>query len=519
MKNPLGIVAAGHQDTVNAASTILAAGGNAFDAALAALFSSCVCEPVLSSLGGGGFLLAHSRGGNPVLYDFFAHTPSHKPPQKELEFHPIIADFGTAQQEFHIGMGSIAVPGMVRGVYAIHSGQCSLPLEEIIQPALHLAREGVRINSFQHYISTIVAPIIKSSPAALQLHESCNHPGAIAPKGETVKQPHMADLFSALVEEGEDLFYRGELAHRLVDDCKTRGGAIRLEDLEKYRVESRTPLSLNYRGTRLFSNPAPSIGGTLIAFTLALLEQEGLCNMPHQGIKHLAHLAHAMRLTQQLRQSHDIDSDLDAKTSRRILGSDFIDSYRHTLRNHASCSRGTTQISVADAKGNMASMTLSNGEGSGYVLPGTGIMLNNMLGEEDINPRGFHQWPEDRRIASMMAPTLAFMPNGNRVATGSGGSNRIRSSILQLLINLIDFKLDIPQAVEQPRIHFETNLLNMEHGIPDLTVEDLTREFTEHHLWPDRNLFFGGAHTVMLGDDGSLHGQGDSRRGGVCIQV
>ncbi len=519
MKNPLGIVAAGHQETASAATAILAAGGNAFDAALAAMFSSCVCEPVLSSLGGGGFLLAHSQSENPVLYDFFTHTPTHKPPQKEVDFYPIIADFGTAQQEFHIGMGSIAVPGMVRGIYAIHSDRCSLPLEEIMQPALHLAREGVRVNNFQHYISTIVAPIIESSPAALRLHESYNHPGIIAPEGEIMKQPQMADLFSALAQEGEDLFYRGELAHRLVDDCKSRGGAIRLVDLESYRVEARTPLSLNYRNTRLFTNPAPSIGGTLIAFTLTLLEQEGLCDMPYHGAKHLAHLAHAMRLTQQLRQGHKIDSDLDAETSQRILGSDFIDSYRDTLRNHASCSRGTTQISVADTKGNMASMTLSNGEGSGYVLPGTGIMLNNMLGEEDINPHGFHQWPEDRRIASMMAPTLAFMPNGDSVATGSGGSNRIRSAILQLLINLIDFKMDIPQAVEQARIHFETDLLNMEHGLPDPSVEELTREFPQHHLWPQKNLFFGGTHTVMLGENGSPHGQGDSRRGGVCIQI
>lgn len=464
-------------------------------------------------------MLAHSCNGSSVLYDFFAHTPIRKPLVEDLDFHPIIADFGTAQQEFHIGMGSIAVPGMVRGIYAIHSGQCSLPLEEIIQPALNLAREGVRINSFQHYISTIVAPIIESSPAALRLHEASSSPGTIASTDETVKQPDMADLFSALLQEGEDLFYRGELAHRLVDDCNTGGGAIRLEDLKNYRVEPRAPLALNYRGTLLLTNPAPSIGGTLIAFTLALLEQEGLQDMPYHGIKHLTNLAHAMRLTQQLRHNHKIDSDLDAATSQRVLGSKFIDSYRHTLRKHASCARGTTQISVTDAQGNMASMTLSNGEGSGYVLPGTGIMLNNMLGEEDINPNGFHKWPEDRRIASMMAPTLAFMPNGDRVATGSGGSNRIRSAILQVLLNLIDFRMDIAQAVEGARIHYETGLLNMEQGIPDLSVEELAGEFAECHLWPQKNLFFGGAHTVIHGHDGSLHGKGDSRRGGVCISA
>jgi gamma-glutamyltranspeptidase/glutathione hydrolase len=167
----------------------------------------------------------------------------------------------------------------------------------------------------------------------------------------------------------------------------------------------------------------------------------------------------------------------------------------------------------------MASMTLSNGEGSGYVLPETGIMLNNMLGEEDLNPFGFHQWPTNKRIASMMAPTIALMPNGGRIATGSGGSNRIRSAILQVLINLIDFDKNVTEAVEDARIHFENGLLNLEAGIPDETVSSLTAEFQKHHLWSEKNLFFGGAHTVARDSKGVFFGKGDSRRGGVCIKA
>ncbi len=519
MKKPLGVVAAGHHNTASAASTILNAGGNAFDAALAALFASCVAEPVLSSLGGGGFLLAHSNNVDSVLYDFFAHTPGQKPPVDELDFRPITADFGAAQQEFHIGMGSIAVPGVVRGIFRIHRDLCTLPLAVIVEPAVQLARKGVRINSFQHYISSIVSPIIESSPAALRLHTCADHPATIAPLNQVVTQPDMADMFSALVQEGEDLFYKGELAQRLVADCNSKGGAIRQIDLDRYRVEPRTPLSVTYGDARLLTNPAPAIGGTLIAFTLSLLQQQALTEMQLHGCKHLTNLAHAMQITQQLRQEHKIDSKLDAATSQQILSNGFLKSYRDILHRHTTCSRGTTQISIADRHGNIASMTLSNGEGSGYVLPGTGIMLNNMLGEEDLNPQGFHAWPEDRRIASMMAPTLAFMPNGDMIATGSGGSNRIRSAILQVLINLIDFDLEVAEAVELARIHFESGLLNLEQGIPERTVTDLTREFPEYHLWPKKNLFFGGAHTVISRYDGSLHGHGDSRRGGACIKV
>jgi gamma-glutamyltranspeptidase/glutathione hydrolase len=517
MSSTSGIVAAGHRDTAKAASTILEEGGNAFDACLAALLASCITEPVLSSLGGGGFMLAHPEGNEPILYDFFAHTPSKKPSRQILDFYPIVADFGTAQQEFHIGMGSIAVPGVARGIFAMHQDLCRMPLRTIAEPAIRLAQRGVEINSFQHYISTIVSPIIKSSQDALKIHESINLPGEVATEGKIVLHQDLADTLSALIQEGDDLFYRGELAKNLAHDCKINGGAICRKDLEQYEVIKRPPLETNYCGTKLLTNPTPSIGGILIAFSLSLLDRAGIKNCGHHSIEHLSTLAHVMKTTQQLRHDHNIDSNFADNGSNGILSEDLIESYLLTMNEHASFSRGTTQISVADNKGNIASMTLSNGEGSGYVLPGTGIMLNNMLGEEDLNPLGFHEWPINKRIASMMAPTIALKPNGDMIATGSGGSNRIRSAILQVLTNIIEFDKTVSEAVEEARIHFENGLLNLEAGIPDETRASLTAEFPKHHVWPKKNLFFGGAHTVARSSKEELYGKGDSRRGGVCI--
>jgi gamma-glutamyltranspeptidase/glutathione hydrolase len=519
MKGSLGIVSAGHQDTANAAAFISAEGGNAYDACLAALLASCVAEPVLSSLGGGGFLMTRSDGNPPILYDFFAHTPKIRPALQDQQFYPIIADFGTAQQEFHIGMGSIAVPGMVRGLFTIHKELCTMPLTVIAEPAIKLAKEGVTINSFQHYISSIVSPIIESSSEALSIHESNKLPGQIAPEGATVHHEDLASTLADLIHEGDDLFYRGELAQQFSRDCSNLGGAISRSDLEKYRVIKRSPLSVNYHGTELLTNPAPSIGGLLIAFSLSLLERERVGDYSHNCLEHLNTLSLAMQTTQQLRNDHKLDSHLDVASSNKFLESKFIESYRNTISAHSNFPRGTTQISVADSKGNMASMTLSNGEGSGYVLPGTGIMLNNMLGEEDLNPFGFQKWPENRRIASMMAPTLAMMPNGTKIATGSGGSNRIRSAILQLLINLIDFNKPITEAVEDARIHYEDGTLHIEEGIHDEALSTLIRIHPKYHLWPQKNLFFGGAHTVARNCSGELEGKGDSRRGGVCITV
>ena len=231
MQTNAGVVAAGHPVTAQAAATILEAGGNAFDAAVAALLASCVAEQVLASLAGGGFLLALPAGGEPVVYDFFAHTPRRRRPEPELDFYPILADFGSAQQEFHIGLGSVATPGTVRGLFRIHRELCRLPMAQIATPALRAAREGIRLNGFQHYISSIVAPILHTTPEALALHQSADHPEGLAAVGELVRQPGMADSLDNLLTEGEDLFYRGEMGQALVRACREGGGHLSMADL------------------------------------------------------------------------------------------------------------------------------------------------------------------------------------------------------------------------------------------------------------------------------------------------
>jgi gamma-glutamyltranspeptidase/glutathione hydrolase len=227
-----------------------------------------------------------------------------------------------------------------------------------------------------------------------------------------------------------------------------------------------------------------------------------------------------MQLTQDVRRRHIApDRELDPEDSARLLGAPLLGECRRLLDRYPVSRRGTTQISVVDALGNLASMTLSNGEGSGYVIPGTGIMFNNMLGEEDLNPRGFQRWPENRRISSMMAPSLLFTSEGRAVATGSGGSNRIRSAILQVLCNLVDFGMTLNQAVTAPRIHFESGLLNLEPEREPSVLRALAREFPHQKYWTARNLFFGGAHSVMRDPSSGLSGIGDPRRGGVCLEV
>ncbi len=164
----------------------------------------------------------------------------------------------------------------------------------------------------------------------------------------------------------------------------------------------------------------------------------------------------------------------------------------------------------------MAALSLSNGEGCGTMLPGSGIMLNNMLGEEDLSPRGFHLWPENSRISSMMAPSLAFLADGSVAALGSGGSNRIRTAILQVLVNLIDFAQDAGRAVAAPRLHFENGLANLEEGFRPPASKAVAALAEEVMDWPRHSFFFGGVHTVTRTADGGLAAAGDPRRQGAA---
>jgi gamma-glutamyltranspeptidase/glutathione hydrolase len=170
-----GAAATGHPLTTAAAEEVLREGGNAFDAIIAAHFTACVAEPVLASLGGGGYLLAEPAEGKSRVYDFFAQTPLNRP-AGELDFYPISADFGPTSQEFHIGLGAVATPGSVKGMFAIHRDLGTMPMQRLVQPAVRAAREGVRINSLQAYIFDVVSPIYLATPGAKALYGSATHP-------------------------------------------------------------------------------------------------------------------------------------------------------------------------------------------------------------------------------------------------------------------------------------------------------------------------------------------------------
>ena len=518
-KQPGGVVAAGHPATAAAAVTILEEGGNAFDAALAAMAAAAVSEPVLSSLGGGGFLLAKPADGVPRLYDFFAQTPSSRPEENDRDFHPVVCDFGEAQQQFHIGMASIATPGVVRGLFEISRDLGRMPIGAVVAPAVELARDGAPLNDLQAYIFKVVGAIYMSTPASRAIFESPERPGELLGAGERIVNADYAAVLENLAIEGEDLFYRGEIGARIAEDCRA-GGALTRRDLARYEIKRRRPLEAEYRGARLFTNPPPSTGGLLMSFALTLLGDDGFGDAVFGSAGHLGRLLRVIDLTNEARLESRLHEINAAEAADALFHPAFVETYRRYLQGRPRAPRGTTHISVIDGHGNAAAMTLSNGEGSGYIAPDTGIMLNNMLGEEDINPHGFHAWPCDVRLASMMAPTLLIEPSGRLTAMGSGGSNRIRTALLQVLNNLLDFGMALAPAIESPRLHFERQRLDIEPGFAPEVVAPLFEAHRDHKLWDRQNLFFGGVHAVRVdAASDEVSGVGDPRRGGVSVRI
>jgi gamma-glutamyltranspeptidase / glutathione hydrolase len=498
-------IAAGHDKTVEAGIEILRLGGNAFDAVVAAVLASCVCEPALTSLAGGGFLLAHTAEGHNTLFDFFTQTPRQKRP--DVDFYPAEVDFGGGvTQEFHIGLGSMAVPGTLGGLFQVHQKLGRLPIATVAEPAIHYAQTGIEVSEFQAYCFQILSPILLGSEAARKIYGAS---GALPQRGDLLRMPDLADSLGYLVAEGAAGFYQGEIAQRLVKDCRERGGYLTMADLEGYRVMERSPLATCYRGNTFLTNPPPSSGGALIAFALALLERVDLSEIKFGSAAHLQILAEVMRLTNQARKD-----GYDARLYEPDIAEKFLCS-EHLLQYPVNKWGSTTHISAVDSEGNAASVTSSNGEGSSYVIPGTGIMVNNMLGEADLHPGGFHQWQENVRISSMMAPTMVLKGGKPEIVLGSGGSNRIRTAILQVISNLVDFGMSVEDAVNSPRVHWEQGVFNVEPGFGNLPMERTGFPFDEGlELWQQQNMFFGGVHAVSC-RDGSITGAGDRRRGGA----
>jgi gamma-glutamyltranspeptidase/glutathione hydrolase len=456
-----GALAAGHPLTAETGAAVLRAGGNAVDACVAAAAVSWVCESPLTGPGGGGFLLVHRAGETRTrLLDFFVTVPQRTASPSDLI--GLVVDYGDSQQVFYTGPMSVAVPGTVLGLWEANRRWGTMPWAELLAPAARAAREGVVLNEAQAFLHQILDLLLRYSPEG----DAIYGPGRALVQGERFAVPELAETLDRLAVEGADYFYRGELAHQIAAHVP-----ISLDDLGRYEVIEREPLTTSYRGEELRTNPPPSGGGRLLLAGLEALGDERPAPLS---------MIHAMEAQAALRQTDGVG--------------------------------GTTHISAVDGNGDAASLSCSLGSSGGVVVPGTGIQLNNMLGETHLVGEG----RPGERMTSLMTPTVLLRDGTARLVLGSAGSTRLHGAILQVVANVAGRGLGVEEAVAAPRMHFENGVAHCEDPA---VADELEAAGYPVVRWRAQNLFFGGVSAVEIREDGSLAAAGDPRRGGGAVVV
>jgi gamma-glutamyltranspeptidase/glutathione hydrolase len=519
-----GAIAAGHPLTAEAGARVLAEGGSAVDACIAASFASWVTESMLSGPGAGGFFLVHEAAtARTRLADFFVCVPglgdgpraSARMQQVDVAFEP------DSSQAFSIGAASCAVPGAPKGLEEVHRRFGRLPWRELAQPAIELARAGVEIAPAQDFMHLILDPILRHNAEGRRVYET---DGRRYQTGDVLRLPDLAQTLEQLAAEGAGALYGGDLGRRLVAYIQDEGGGITLEDVERYRVVWRRQVRSRYRDCEFVSNPPPSSGGILVAYGLRLLDELGEGGAPG-SVPALARIIEVMREQTRARSGKSYAGCLRrGGLANELLSDDSVREAVARVRRSAPGEpepgrpTGTSHISVVDSAGNAASLTCSLGSSSGVLVPGTGIHLNNMLGEDDL-VGGDERAGE--RLTSMMAPSIVFADGRPRLVLGSAGSVRLRGAIMQTVVNVIGHGLPVEEAVNRARVHLDEPIVQCEGG-KDVDREALDRlDQLGYELvrWRDRNLFFGGVSAVEVRPDGTLAAAGDPRRGGHGVVV
>lgn len=522
-----GVVAAGDPQTAAAGGALLRQGGNAIDAAAAAAFAAFVCEMPLCSALGGGVALVHRAGEEPRAIDMFARTPGLGAGERRaMEFEGVEVSFGAATQVFHVGRASAAVPLALEGIVEMHRRWGQRPIADVVAPAIELARSGYVVGPGVAFVFQVLEPIVRRSEACAALHSHDGSPsGALAKVGARLSN---RDLGSTLESIGArpKATVRELMAQFGEAFGVAHGGLVTDRDIDEATVTESAAVRVSHAKWDLATMPGPSTGGVLVALGARLLDGIGVTEfLSRDHVLRMASVQEALlgersrcgRFDERCRDPREVSTILDetriAGLAAGLGGSTKAPGSENPLGS-------TTHISVIDENGTAVSLTLTNGEGCGHLLDGTGMIVNNLLGEEDLHPRGFHTDAPGTPLTTMMAPTL-LSRGADRIALGSGGSNRLRTAILHVISALVDHGIDPERAVVAPRLHVERSATDdgprvafERCGLDPTAADALAARFPRAPaIFDAPNLYFGGVN-MALRVAGGFRGVGDPRRGG-----
>lgn len=524
-----GVVSTGKYEASKIGADIIEAGGNAVDAAVAVGFALGVCEPQSSGIGGGGFMLIHStETGENVFVDFREPAPS----KAEPGMWPVDENGELTDDTKWLGGPAVGVPGEVKGLLYALDTYGTMTREEVMNPAIEMAENG-------YEVSAVLNRDMMEEFEVLTRFEACGDiylkEGFPYPVGDVIKNPDLAKSLSLIRDNGPDAFYKGAMAEAMVKAVQEAGGILTLEDLANYDIKLRTPVSGTYRGYEILSSPPPSSGGTTIVEILNILENFDIKGMGHNSTEHLHTLTEAMKMAYKDRGFFAADTDfidvpltgMASKEYAKELASQ-IDPEKAQIFEHGDAwayeSPQTTHYSIMDKQGNIVAVTktINYVFGSGVVPEGYGFIMNDEMDDFDAEVGTANEVQPGKRPMSSMSPTI-ILKDGKPVMTiGAPGSQRIISGVAQVISNVIDFDMDIQDAISAPRIHAGSDWTTSDETIMIETRIDkdvieglkaLGHPVLETGDWMD----YPCVQAVEMLPDGTLRGGADPRRDGKAV--
>ncbi|MDO5740941.1 MAG: gamma-glutamyltransferase [Ornithinimicrobium sp.] len=500
-------IAAPNAYAAQAAQHALGAGGNAVDAAIAAMAVATVTEPGVIAPLAGGYLNIWPTHGDPIVIDANIEMPGRGQPQERFGagLIEVDSDYGGGMKTF-VGPGSVGTPGMMAGMGWAHERYGSAPWHELMQPAADVSRAGFALSrTSQSYLALVYDTILSWDPRTRALLTA---EGEAPPIGHPIRDEQLAATLEQIGQEGWQSLYTGDVAHAIDADMRDRGGLLCAADLAAYRPVIRPALRSQLGDWDLACNPPPSIGGPVLTAMLRLL----------QAVEGRATPARAVT---QLKNVLDLRLDkLDTAEDLAAAGAELLATLHDIGSLGLPQSASTAHVSVVDDEGLACAFTASAGYCSGMTIGTTGLMGNNALGELELNRLGVHALPPGTRLASNMAPTTARRCDGAILAIGTPGADRITTALAQVMTHTALHSEDLQTAIDRPRMHprrLEDGSTMVEHEQDPVIAASLDEAGIPRHEHGRFAMYFGGVGAAMLHPDGLLEAGADPRRASATL--
>lgn len=500
-------VATTSQLAADAASQVADEGGNAVDCALAAALTTMNTEPGVCALAGSAFITVWQPDNDPVTIDGNVAVPGRGLGDDERGHgaESVTLDYGGGITTL-AGPGSVAVPGSLAAIEKAWQLFGSATWRDLFGPVINATREGFPLSAACHYyLGYSGEPIFgNSEDGFFALHDEDR---ALRPVRSAIVVPHLADTLEAIAEEGADLFYKGELAATISAHVREAGGALTCEDLASFEAIERPSLTVGIGDWTIASTPPPAVGGSVLAAMLLACAELPYAGWTRDALEQLIRVQRAVLDYRKRRL--DLAEDVGAEAAALLAAAQNGD----LLNRWQSAS--TVHTSAVDENGVACAVTASSGYGSGEMPAGTGLWLNNCLGELELNRRGLAAGPPGVRLPSNMAPSVARR-EGRVIAAGSPGADRITTALHQFFVNILQLGMSLEDAISHPRLHIDTSgeaeRLMAETGL-DLPDVDLPSR-----IMPALNMYFGGVGATLVDRDTGFEVVSDPRReGGTTI--